>query len=230
MRITWYGQASFRLEGKPEAQGRSVSVVTDPYTPEKAGYPPVPEPADIVITSSVTDDFHDREDLVPGEHIHVNALAVADDGGRCEAGGLTIEAVEAAEAALHPSGHPDRNAMYAFRLDGLRVAHMGDVGNPLSTRQVDFLRDTDVLLALAGGFPTIALDDLWRVIEEVRPRLIVPMHYRTLSYRPRNILWLESFIAYVGEERTDFACSHTTDITRETLPDEMRMLVVDYRR
>ena len=232
MKITWYGQACFRLEG--ESNGKRLSIVTDPYTPEKAGYPPVPQPADVVVTSSVTDDFHDREDLVPGEHVHVNALEVADNGGLFDLVNLGfpvgIEAVEAAEADLHPSGHPDRNALYAFRLDGMRVAHMGDVGNPLSKRQTDFLRDTDVLLALAGGFPTIPLPELMKVIEEVRPRLVIPMHFRTLSYRPRNIAWLPAFLRLFGEERTDFACAATAEITRESLPDETRMLVIDYVR
>ena len=229
MKITWYGQACLRLEGRTD-DGRPLGVVTDPYTPERAGYPAVRDPADLVITSSVTDDFHDREDLIPGEHVHVNALAVADGGGRHEALGLEIEAVQAAEAVLHPSGHPDRCAMYAFRLDGLRVVHMGDVGNRLGDEQIDFLRDCDVLLALAGGFPTIALDDLMDAIEETKPRLVVPMHFRTLTYRPRNIAWIGDLLERFGEDRTDFAFAPSADVIAETLPDETRMLVLDYVR
>ena len=228
MRITWYGHASFRLEG--DGGGGSVSVVTDPYTPETAGYPPVREAADVVVTSSVTDSYHDRHDLIPGEHLHVNALDVADGGGKRNAGGLAIEAVPAAEAEHHPSGHPDRNAIYAFVLDGMRIAHMGDVGNRLDKRQMDFLHGTDVLLALAGGFPTIALDDLDAVIRETKPRLVVPMHFRTLTYRPRNTLWIESFLSYFDDARIDFACASSAEVTRETLPAETRVMVLDYVR
>ena len=228
MRITWYGHASFRLEG--EAGGKRVSVVTDPYTPETAGYPPVGEAADIVVTSSVTDDYHDRHDLIPGDHIHVNALDVADDGGRRSVGSLAIEAVPVAEAERHPSGHPDRNAMYAFTLDGMRVAHMGDAGNPLDERQIDFLRGTDVLLALAGGFPTIALDDLDATIREVRPRVVIPMHFRTLTYRPRNTLWIESFLAYHDEGAIDFACASSVEIGKNDPSEPTRVMVLDYVR
>ena len=228
MKITWYGHASFRLEG--DGGNGPVLVVTDPYTPETAGYPSVRDAADVVVTSSVTDDYHDRHDLIPGDHRHINALDVADDGGRLDAGKLLVEAVPAAEAELHPSGHPDRNAMYAFRLDGMRVAHMGDVGNPLDGRQIDFLRDTDVLLALAGGFPTIALDDLDAAIREVRPRVVIPMHFRTLTYRPRNTLWIESFLSRFDSARIDFACAPSMEITRATLPTETRVMVLDYVR
>lgn len=237
MRLTWYGHACFRLEGEVEgtAEGADgptgpLAVVTDPYTPAKTGYAPIAEPADIVVTSSVTDDYHDRADLIPGDPLHVDALAAADTGGRTSARGLAIEAVEAAEAEHHPSGHPDRNAMYAFALDGLRVAHMGDVGNPLSARQVDFLRGTDVLLALAGGYPTIALADLGAVVAEVRPRLVVPMHFRTLVYRPRNIEWIAPFLELFGEEDVDFAGASTVEITRAGLPERTRAIVMDHLR
>ena len=228
MRITWHGHACFRLEGTG-ASG-PLTVVTDPFTPRTAGYPPVREPADLVITSSVTDDYHDRHDLIPGEHVHVNALDVADGNGRLEAKGLAIEAVPAAEAEHHPSGHPDRNAMYAVTLDGMRIAHMGDVGNPLDGPQVDFLRGTDVLLALAGGFPTIALDDLDAAIREVRPRVVIPMHFRTLTYRPRNTLWIESFLSYHDEAAIDFACAPTIGLSRDGLPEPTRVIVLDYLR
>lgn len=231
MRITWYGHASFRVRGTTEGE-RTLAVVTDPYTPATAGYAPVREAADVVVTSSVTDDYHDRADLVPSPHAHVNALDVADGGGTRAINGLMIEAVEAAEADLHPSGHPDRNAMYAFRLDGMRVAHMGDVGNPLSGRQTEFLRGTDVLLALAGGFPTIALDDLAATIREVRPRLVIPMHFRTLSYAPRNTLWIASFLDLFEERDVDFALAPTVDLAAADLPraGTTRVLVMDYLR
>ena len=228
MRITWYGHACFRLEGA--GTHGPVTVVTDPYTPAKAGYPPVREKADVVITSSVTDDYHARHDLIPGGHAHVDALALADRGGRDRCNGLVIEAVPAAEAVLHPSGHPDRCAMYAITLDGCRVVHMGDVGNPLDGRQRDLLRDTDVLLALAGGFPTIALADLHEAIADTRPRLVIPMHFRTLTYRPRNTLWIESFLSLFDEGAVDFACAPSVEVTKDDLPEPTRVMVLDYVR
>lgn len=229
MRLTWYGHASLRLDGRT-GDGTQLAIVTDPYTPAKAGYAPIEEPADIVITSSVTDDYHDRADLVPGDHVHVDALALADEGGTRDVRGLTVEAVEAAEADRHPSGHPDRCAMYAFTLDGVRVAHMGDVGNPLSAGQIDFLRGTDVLLALAGGFPTIALADLRTVIDEVAPPLVVPMHFRTLAYRPRNTAWIAEFLALFDDADVDFAHRPSVEIGRGDLPGRTRALVLDYLR
>ena len=52
MKIRWCGHATFLLEGN------GTRIVTDPYTPEVAGYEPIDEPVDIVIMSSATDRFH----------------------------------------------------------------------------------------------------------------------------------------------------------------------------
>ena len=225
MEITWYGQAAFRLV---DASG--YRVICDPYTPELLGYAPIGEECDLVVTSSDDDDAHCRHDLIPGEHVWLNALDAVRAGGATVAAGLEVRAVEAMEIESHPLHAPGQNAMYRFELDGLRVAHMGDIGNPLSERQTRFLDDVDVLLALAGGELVIGLPELLRVIEETRPRLVVPMHFRTLTYRPRSLLWISSLLELVDEADVDFAFGPRASVTRETLPKTTRYLVMDYLR
>ena len=56
------------------------------------------------------------------------------------------------------------------------------------------------------------------------------MHFRTLSYRPRNTMWIESFLHYFKEEDVDFACNHTVTLTAQDIPERTRVLVMDYRR
>ena len=142
-----------------------------------------------------------------------------------------MTAVEAAEWDLHPEhAVPGQNGMYRFTLDGIRFAHMGDVGNPLTDRQIAFFEDVDVLLALAGGYLTITLPDLMTMIHAVRPKLVIPMHFRTLTYRPRNTMWIESFLAHFKDEDVDFACDHEVELRRDDVPDRTRVLVMDYVR
>jgi L-ascorbate metabolism protein UlaG (beta-lactamase superfamily) len=226
MRITWFGHAAFKL-----TDARGFSVITDPYTPEGVGYPPIREGADLVIVSSDDDDAHCRADLVPGSPAVLNALTVARGGGRGEAAGLRVSAIEAAEWDHHPEHDvPGQNGMYRFELDGLRIAHMGDVGNPLTEAQQAFFEDVDVLLALAGGYLTIELPDLMEMIRRVQPKLVIPMHFRTLTYRPRNTMWIESFLSHFDEADVDFACAHTAEVGPADLPEATRVLVMDYMR
>jgi L-ascorbate metabolism protein UlaG (beta-lactamase superfamily) len=226
MEITWFGHAAFKLTDMS-----GFSVITDPYTPEGVGYAPIRETADVVVISSDDDDAHCRADLIPGTPAVVNALQVAQAGGAGEAGGLRVSAIEAAEWDHHPEhAVPGQNGMYRFELDGLKIAHMGDVGNPLSDAQIAFFEDVDVLLALAGGYLTIELPDLMRMIHRVQPKLVIPMHFRTLTYRPRNTMWIESFLSHFKDEAVEFACNHTATLSRDDMPDSTSVLVMDYVR
>ena len=118
--------------------------------------------------------------------------------------------------------------MYRFSNDGLEIVHMGDMGNRLSNSQLDFLRGADILLALAGGFPGIELHELKMTIDETAPRIVIPMHFRTLRYRFRNMHWIPEFLRYFCNAAVDFAFSCETNISKQNLPRDTRVLVLDY--
>ncbi len=226
MKLKWYGHAAFRLVPRD-----GPTVITDPYTPAEVGYPEITDVADVVIRSSHDDEAHCRSDLIPGDPVVLDALEIALNGGVRDASGLAVTAVEAAEWDHHPDHEvPGQNGMYRFELDGIRIAHMGDVGNALSDRQIAFFEDVDLLFALAGGYLTIELPDLMKMIHAVRPKLVVPMHFRTLTYRPRNTKWIESFLSNFKEEDVEFACAHEVELTAQDIPDATRVLVLDYAR
>jgi L-ascorbate metabolism protein UlaG (beta-lactamase superfamily) len=154
----------------------------------------------------------------------VNTLAVARDGGRREIKGVTVQAIEAMESIVHKT-HPDQNALYRFKVDGVTVGHMGDVGNPLSPAQMDFFKGVDVLLALTGGPPTIELNDLDVVLNEVKPRIVIPMHYRIPSLN-LNIFGIEAFTSRFSPAMIDLHDSTSIELTPQTLPTSMRIFVL----
>jgi L-ascorbate metabolism protein UlaG (beta-lactamase superfamily) len=225
MKLKWYGHASFRI-----TSSQGISIVTDPYTPELAGYPPVIEPADMVIVSSDNDDYHCRYDLIPGDPVVVNALEVAVNGGERQELGVLIRAIQSMEMEDHPYHAPDQNGMYRLVVDGLHIGHMGDVGNPLTEAQIDFFKGLDILLALAGDTPTIRLDDMKTAIDTTHPKIVVPMHFRTLTYKPRNTLWIQSFLSYFDDDQIDFACAFEVNLVKSDLPASTRIMVLDYMR
>src|SRR5262245_38073809 len=108
MKITWYAHACFRLEGA------GVSIVTDPYTPEESGPPPITEPADAVVMSSALDRAHSCWQMVPGSPHVVNALdAVASPVP--VAGPVEVAGVRASEGSDRPDD-PKANALYTLTL------------------------------------------------------------------------------------------------------------------
>lgn len=223
MKLKWYGHASFRI-----TTDNGTTLITDPYTPETAGYKIFSEPSDLVIISSDNDSFHCRADLIPGSPVVINALELAQTTKTRTEKGITFQAVEAMEALNHREHDPDQNGMYKFSVDGVSIGHMGDMGNALSREQLLFFQGVDVFLALAGGHPTIELDDLQVAINAIQPKLVIPMHFRTLTYKPRNTFWIEEFLSYFDDEEVDFACASEVEIKKESLPGKTRVLVVDY--
>ena len=217
MKIKFYAHASFRLE----ADG--LAIVTDPYTPGPgaSGFDPIGEPADLVIMSSATDRFHSDPSHVGGHPIVVDALEVPPEGTTIR--GIPIRSFPAYESRTFDyrsaSGRdPDANALYHVTLGGLRVLHMGDLGNPVDDEHLDALRGkVDILLALTGEHATIALDDLDVAIAAIQPRVIIPMHY----FSPRGVLKIEPvdrFLDRFPPESITRVGGSELDLTPETLP------------
>jgi L-ascorbate metabolism protein UlaG (beta-lactamase superfamily) len=223
VKLKWYGHASFRI-----TSDSGSSIITDPYDPRTAGYKAFSESADVVVISSDNDSFHCNEQLIPGEHITINALELARSGLDRVEHGVRFTAVEAMEALDHREHDPDQNGMYRMLVDGISIGHMGDIGNALTESQLEFFAGVDVLLALAGGHPTLALNDLETAIKFIKPRLVIPMHFRTLTYKPRNTVWIESFLGYFDDAQVEFACSSEVEISMLSLPSPTRVLVIDY--
>ncbi len=223
MHIKWYGHASFLITAE-----NGKRVITDPYTPQTSGYAPIPDSPDIVIISSDNDTFHCRADLIPGSPVVINALELAKQGGQRTEQGIAIQAIQAMEALDHQFHDPDQNGMYRFTVDGVSIGHLGDVGNALSEEQMQFFAGVDILLALAGGHPTINLDDLDAIIRRTQPKLVIPMHFRTLRYKPRNTFWIQSFLNYFNPDEVDFACDNQIAISLDTLPAKTRVTVLTH--
>jgi len=226
MQIRWYGHAAFRLI--PET---GPTIITDPFLPELVGYSLIPDEPDLIIMSSGDDDGHCRHDLVPGNAEVVNAVDLIGQNGRATVQGVEILVHEAMEWEHHPDhAVPGQNAMYRFELDGIKIAHMGDVGNRLTEAQMAFYKDVDVLLALTGGGLTIKLPDLMEMIHVQKPKIVIPMHFRTLAYRPRRSHWVQGFLDNFHDHQVDFTFGPDAEITADALPDDTRVLVMDYLR
>jgi len=225
VKITFYAHASFRLEGD------GLTVITDPHTPgpQACGFDPINEPADLVIMSSATDSFHSDPSHVRGNPAVVNALELPAEGKTLL--GLHIRSFPAMESYTYDFGRdPDANALYLFTLGGIRILHMGDIGNPVSPAQLDALRgNVDLLLALTGAHATIGLDDLDAAIAAIQPRAIIPMHY----YSPRGVLKIlpvDNFLARYPSESITRVGGPRLELTPELLPSTLHIYVMEQSR
>jgi uncharacterized protein (TIGR03437 family) len=178
-RITWIGQACFYVQTE-----NGPTVVTDPPV-AAIGYA-LPAAAADAVTISHNHTDHNNAAGVRGSH------TVVDGRPTTERAEMTVTGVP---FVLIPGFHDatsgsarGRNTIVQWTQGGLRFAHFGDYGQAsLTDAQAADLRNLDVLMIPAGGFFTIDAAQAAAVVEQLRPRVALLMHFRTALGGPAQL-------------------------------------------
>ena len=177
MRIQWFGQSAFQFATD------DTTIVVDPLGDVaalaargglKLDYPAIEGiRADLVLVT------HEHADHNGVERIDGDPVVLRSTAGRLSSpiGDVVAVAAEHDDVAGTQRGP---NTIFVFELDGIRVAHFGDFGQgALRDAQAEAIGDVDLLFVPVGGSATIDAEQAAEVVERLRPRWIVPMHYRT---------------------------------------------------
>lgn len=212
MKIKWFGHSCFLI-----SSDKGVKIVTDPFD-NTVGYK-VPEiETDIVSTS------HDHFD-----HNNVNIFGgnpmLVKGAGKVNIKGIEITGVE----TFHDeNGGKERglNTVFKFRVDGLNVCHLGDLGHVLTDTQLKELGKVDILLTPVGGTYTIDHVGAKEVMDTLKPQVTIPMHYKTedLAF---SLSGVEEFLALVGEYRKIEGCE--IEINKDCIGDLPSVVVLNYK-
>jgi L-ascorbate metabolism protein UlaG (beta-lactamase superfamily) len=177
MRVSWHGQSAFTLDGD------AATVFIDPWGDMSAaasrgiewGYPEIESPigVDLLIVTHEHSD-HNGVEKIDGEPALVRSLAGTHESPLGQVVAIASEHDGAAGTERGP------NTIVVFELDGIRVAHFGDFGQPaLRPEQRAHLEGVDLLFVPIGGGPTIDGATAAGIATELGASWVVPMHYRT---------------------------------------------------
>ena len=155
MKIVNLGHASFLIKGN------KISVLTDPYRDDSVPGLKMPRISANYVTCSHDHYDHDAKDLVKvvatNEPLNCKSIRVAHDH--------------------HNGAHRGLNDMYIFEIDGYRVLHTGDLGCIPVREILEQMKNADILLAPINGHYTISAEELKAIMDIVKPRVTIPMHY-----------------------------------------------------
>lgn len=174
--VRWHGHACFSLTC------RDFTVVLDPYEDHYVpGFPPLRLTGDLVLCSHQHND-HNAAEIVTLHTGRPNPFRITKiptfhdpEGGRLRG----------------------ENTIHLLEVGKLRVAHFGDLGCPLSPAQKAELQGLDAAMVPVGGFYTIGPQEAKALLDDLRPKVFLPMHYRMGAVGLPAVGQVEDFLSLV---------------------------------
>ena len=209
MKIQYLGHSCFKL-----TESTGTTIITDPY--KGIGYElPKGLKADAVTVS------HSHFD-----HNHVKAIGghprVLDKEGFYELPGVEITGIK----SYHDNqGGRQRgeNIIYKFRMDGLEVCHLGDLGEECSSELLEMILPVNILLIPVGGTYTVDAELAKEYVDRIMPEIVIPMHYKTRSL---NLDKADAFLDLFDDEETEISGLDTLEFSREDLTEEKTKIIL----
>ena len=210
--IQWLGHSSFLI-----ATPGGTTALTDPH--------PWHSPAVVpdVVTISNEHPTHSQARAVPGNPRVLRGRTPEGDWME-----VNVTIGELAIKSLPSSGGnayevPTQNTIFVFRAEGLCIVHLGNLRQPLNEEQRQRLGRPDVLMVPIDGQWTLAYDQVALTISQLRPAIVLPMHYDVSEH----VRLFMQFIQATAPVRT--LTESTLKLSRDTLPRATEVIVLGYR-
>lgn len=178
------GHASFKLSGK------TISIVCDPFKESVLGLKFPKVEADVVTVSHEHED-HSNRTGVKGDYI------CFDSPGEYEIKGAEIVGIK--------SYHDDKmgaerglNTIFVYKIDDVKICHLGDLGHELTPEQIEKIDGIDVLIIPVGGKYTIDAKQAAKVISAIGPKIVIPAHYK--AGKMTDLDPVDEFVKEMGTE------------------------------
>ena len=208
MDIFWLGHSSFRLKGK------QVTLVTDPF--ESTGPDdPWPRPTAQIVTTSHNHAGHSYIKGVEGSPKIISGPGEYEVSGAFIVGFSTFHDTEEGKRL-------GRNTIYIMEIDGVRTGHLGDLGHPLSTQQVEAIGALDILLVPIGGTSNLGVVAAAHTVRQLEPHIVIPMHFLSVAGAP--VEPLDKFAHEIGHKLEPSI--PRISVTRSNMPADLRVVVL----
>ncbi len=204
------GHACFRIKGSKAA------VITDPFSPG-LGYS-LGNPIASIVTMSHQHEGHSYAEGIGGEPRPITGP------GEYEISGVLVIGMPTFHDGEEGKGR-GKNTIYLMTVDGVTIGHLGDLGHVLTAAQVEEIGNVDVLLLPVGGVSTIDAATAAKVVRQLEPKVVIPMHYKTEALI-RELEPVEKFLTEMGVKGLN--PQPKLSLTRSNLPATTQVCLLSY--
>ncbi len=214
MEITYLGHASFKIRAK------LATLITDPFDPSVGLKFPKHLTADIVTVS------HDHPDHNATSEIDGSPFIIRGPG-EYEISGVSVVGLSSFHDESRGSER-GKNTIYRIEIEGVSIVHLGDLGHPLTTGDVEALNGVDILLVPTGGFYTIDAKTAAQIVHEVDPYIVIPMHFGRAELNQKTFSALSPVAVFLKEMgKSELTSQSKLIVTRDKLPEELQVVVLE---
>ena len=192
MQIIWKGQSCFQIITS-QGKDSQVSLIIDPFGPDCGLKVPNLSGDILLVTHNYPSHNNIKALLQQGQPFLIDGL------GEYEIKGVYIQGIP----AFHDKNFGKEKGgmtIYTIESENMRVCHMGDFGQKeLFPEQLEDIGEIDILLIPIGGNETIGSEEAQKIISQIEPKIVIPMHY-LLPKLKAKLNGLDKFLKAMGEK------------------------------
>lgn len=164
LQIRWHGHACFEITN-------DVTIITDPHDGKSIGIPVPAITGDIILVS------HDHYDHNSVKTVEKTGAKIITDGRKRTIDSVQIQGYDSFHDEDKGAKRGENN-IYKFICDDITFCHLGDLGHELDQSVIDQIGPVDILFIPIGGTYTLDAVHAWKVVNEIKPRIVIPMHFK----------------------------------------------------
>lgn len=189
MHIIWHGQACFQVIASIQ-KGEQTTLVIDPFSEEIGLKLPKISSADMVLVTHDHPDHNNKKSIGGSPFI-------IQGPGEYETKEIFVQGIPSWHDSVNGTERGG-NTIYAIEAEEMRLCHLGDLGQKeLTEGQLEQIGEVDVLMIPVGGIFTINASDAVKIIAQIEPRIVIPMHYSIPGLKVK-IDGVEKFLKEMG--------------------------------
>ncbi len=207
--IQYFGHNFFQITTR-----QGTKIVTDPLAP---GRYPTPHVTPHVVTVGREHPNHNYVQLAQGHPMILRGLT--DHGTEWNQVSAQVREVYISNMPIYQNGVAGalKGAAFIFQFGSVCIVHLGDLSHVLTPEQLQQIGRIDVALIPIGGTYTMGPELAREVLQQLNPKLAIPMHYRD------NLVLVDAFVRGLATRRLD---SDTMVLSKSSLPSTTEIVVL----
>lgn len=207
MEIIYLGHSCFKIVGK------KITVLMDPFNPERVGIKLGKHEADVVTVSHMHSD-HSYMEAVKGDYL------LLDSPGEFEVKEVEFTGVSAFHDTVN-GVERGKVTIFTIEVENIKICHLGDLGTELNSDQLEEIDGVDILLIPVGNKYTIDAKTAAKVVSQIEPKIVIPMHYKAGSMQ--ELSPVDDFIKEIGLEVN---AQEKLKITSRDIPEKIELVLL----